>query len=161
MSEAKGNVKVHKVQYRLARQLKSAGGLSTTTALGSAKDRVKKLEPKVLAAIDDELARQDVAFGELGKGDAYGLIRLYDAANRLLGLAGVSELLTNFGKAALNLCDLLDGQKGVIPADLRPIRVHMDALRILKTGLPERDQLVVLAGLGKVRTHKAQQSDAA
>lgn len=148
-------VKVHKVQYRLARQLKSGAMLSTTTALGGAKDRVKKLEPKILAAIDDEFARQDVAYQELGAGDAYGLIRLYDASNRLLGLAGAAQRLEAMGKAALSLCDLLDALKGVVPADLRPIRVHLDALRILKTDLPERDQLVVVAGLSKVRTHKA------
>lgn len=149
------DVKVHKVQYRLARQLKSGAMLSATTALGGAKDRMKKLEPRLLAAIDDEFARQDVAFEELGNGEAYGLIRLYDSTNRLLGLAGAAPRLEALGKAALSLCDLLDGRKGVVPSDLRPIRVHLDALRILKTDLPERDQLVVLAGLSKVRAHKA------
>jgi len=153
-------VKLHKVQYRLARQLKSGAMLSTTTALGGAKDRVKKLEPKLLAAIDDEIARQDVAYQELGNGEAFGLFRMYESANRVLGLAGAAPRLAGLGKAALSLCDLLDGQKGAIPSDLRPVRVHLDALRILRTDLPERDQLVVLAGLSKVRSHKPQQPGA-
>lgn len=149
-------VEVRKVQYRLARQLRTGAMLSTTTALGGAKDRVKKLEPKILAAIDDEIAGQGVAFAGLELGEAEGLGRLYDSANRLLGLAGVAPRLAGLGKAALSLCDLLDGLKGVVPDDLRPIGVHLDALRILRTDLPERDQLVVLAGLSKVRSHKAQ-----
>lgn len=151
-------VKVHKVQYRLARQLKSGAMISTATALGVAKDRVKKIEPKVLAAIEEEFARQDAAFADLKQGEAIGLIRMYGSTNRLLGLAGGAHRLENMGKAALSLCDLLDAQNGVVPADLRPIRVHLDALRILKTDLDERDQAVVLAGLTKVRAHKAQQA---
>ena len=80
-------VKVHKVQYRLARQLKTGAMISTATALGVAKDRVKKIEPKVLAAIEQEFARQDDAFADLTQGEAIGLIRMYGSTNRLLGLA--------------------------------------------------------------------------
>lgn len=153
-------VKVHKVQYRLARQLKSGAMISTATALGVAKDRVKKIEPKVLAAIEEEFARQDAAFADLTQGEAIGLIRMYGSTNRLLGLAGGAHRLENMGKAALSLCDLLDSMNGVVPTDLRPIRVHLDALRILKTDLDERDQEVVLAGLTQVRAHKAQKTSA-
>ena len=64
------DVKVHRVKYRLARQLRAGAQLSVTTALGGAKDRVKKLEPAILAAIDDEIAGMDAAVSDLGRGDA-------------------------------------------------------------------------------------------
>ena len=152
------DVKVHRVKYRLARQLRAGAQLSVTTALGGAKDRVKKLEPAILAAIDDEIAGMDAAVSDLGRGDAAAVSRLYQAANRLLGLAGAAPRLEALGKAALSLCELLDALDGV-PADFRPIAVHIDALRILRTQLPERDQFLVLGGLSKVRRHKPRRAD--
>lgn len=152
-------VKVHKVKYRLAQQLRTGAMLSTATALGSAKDRVRKIEPALLAAIDDEIAGMDEAMGVLKDGDATAIGRLYAAANRLLGLAGAAVRLAGLGKAALSLCELLDGLDGSAPADLRPIAVHIDALRILRTDLPERDQFIVLGGLSKVRSHKPKRAE--
>lgn len=149
-------VKVHKVKHRLARQLRAGAQLSVTTALGGAKTRVKKLEPELLIAIDDEIDGMDAAAGELKAGDVLAIARLYQAANRLLGLAGAAPRLAGLGKAALSLCELLDALDGAAPADQRPIAVHIDALRILRTDLPERDQILVLAGLKQVRSHTSQ-----
>jgi hypothetical protein len=151
-------VKVHKVRYRLANQLRDGSKLSISIALKGAKDRVKALEPELLAAIDAEFARLDAGVAAIGQGDPTGLKLMYDTANGLLGLAGAAPRLGALGKAALSLCELLDGLGGELPADARPIAVHVDALRILKTDLPERDQFVVLGGLSKVRSHTAKAS---
>ncbi len=153
------DVKVHKVRHRLARQLRAGSQLSVTTALGVAKSRVKKLEPMLLAAIDDEIDGMDAAIGDLKSGSSDAIMPLYNAASRLLGLAGAAPRLDGLGKAALSLCDLLDGLNGAVPPDLRPIGVHIDALRILRTELPERDQIIVLAGLAQVRSHKGRRPD--
>lgn len=154
------DVKVHKVRHRLGRQLRAGAQLSVTTALGGAKIRVKKLEPALLAAIDDEIGGMDAALSDLGRGEARAVTHLYHAANRLLGLAGAAPRLDGLGKAALSLCELLDGPAAAAPQDVRPIRVHIDALRILRTELPERDQIIVLAGLKQVRSHAGQRQGA-
>lgn len=154
------DVKVHKVRHRLARQLRAGALLSVTTALGGAKIRVKKLEPALLAAIDDEIDGMDAAMSDLGRGETAAITRLYQAANRLLGLAGAAPRLDGLGKAALSLCELLDGLGGAVPPDVRAIGVHIDALRILRTELPERDQIIVLAGLSQVRSHTGQRQGA-
>ena len=154
------DVKVHKVKYRLARQLRDGALLSVTTALGSAKTRVKQLEPALLAAIDDEIDGMDAALATLRGGDASAIARIYQAPTRLLGLAGAASRLEGLGKAALSLCELLDALEGAVPGDLRPVAVHIDAPRILRTELPERDQHVVLGGLAQVRTRTARRPDA-
>ncbi|MDZ4372750.1 MAG: hypothetical protein U1C74_15175 [Phenylobacterium sp.] len=146
-------VKIHKVRYRLANQLREGSKLSIATALKGAKSRVEALEPALLLAIEGEFVRLDEGVAALQLGAPDGLTLVYDTANGLLGLAGAAPRLGALGKAALSLCELLDGLNGAIPEDLRPIAVHIDALRILRHELPERDQFMVLAGLSKVRAH--------
>lgn len=145
------DVKVHKVRYRLAAKLREGAKISTATAQQSAQDRVKALEPKLLAVIEAEFAQLEEGYRVLQAGDAGGVETLYDTANRILGLAGAAPRLKALGTAALSLCDLIDSLGGSLPDDLRPVAVHIDALRILRTEMPERDQLMVLGGLTKLR----------
>jgi hypothetical protein len=112
---------------------------------------VKTLEPALLAAIEAEFTALDAAHAALQAGDAAGVTAMYDTANGMVGLAGAAPRLDGLAKAALSLCDLLDSLDGAVPDDLRPIAVHVDALRVLRADLPERDQLVVLGGLAKLR----------
>ncbi len=143
--------KIHRVRHRIASQLTTGAKISVPTALKGAQDRVKALEPTLLAAIEAEFAVLDEAFRTLRSGDSAGVTALYETADRLVGLAAAAPRLAGFAKAALSLCDLLDSLAGAIPDDLRPIAVHLDALRALRGDAPERDQLVVLAGLAKLR----------
>lgn len=147
------DVKVHKVRYKLATKLREGAKISVATAQQSAQDRVKALEPKLLAAIEIEIAVLDEGYKALQRADASGIGRMYTTADGIVGLAGAAPRLKALGAASLSLCDLLDGLRGALPSDLRPIAVHIDALRVLKTEMPERDQLVVLGGLTKLRDH--------
>lgn len=147
------DVKVHKVRYKLATKLREGAKISVATAQQSARDRVKALEPKLLAAIDAELAILDEGYKALQGADASGVRRMYETADGIVGLAGAAPRLKALGTASLALCDLLDGLRGAVPSDLRPIAVHLDALRVLKTEMAERDQMVVLGGLTKLRNH--------
>lgn len=146
-------VKVHKVRYKLATKLREGAKISVATAQQSAQDRVKALEPKLLAVIETQLAVLDEGYKALQGGDPSGVGRMYETADGIVGLAGAAPRLKALGTASLSLCDLLDGLHGEAPSDLRPIAVHLDALRVLKTDMPERDQLVVLGGLTKLRDH--------
>ena len=144
-------VKIHRVRHRIAAKLRTGASISVPTALKGAQARVKTLEPVLLAAIEAEFGVLDEAFLALRGGDAAGVAALYETADRLVGLAAAAPRLAGLGKAALSLCDLLDSLAGAVPDDLRPIAVHIDALRILRGDTPERDQLVVLGGLAKLR----------
>ena len=155
------DVKVHRVRYRLATKLREGAKISVATAQQSAQDRVKALEPKLLAAIEAEFTQLDEGCRALQDGDANGVGTLYDTGNRILGLAGAAPRLKALGTAALSLCDLLDGLGGALPDDLRPITVHIDTLRVLRTEMLERDQLIVLGGLTKLRGYYGRKAAAA
>jgi len=153
-------VKVHRVRHRLATKLKTGANLSVATALGSAKDRVQKLEPKIVAVAETEIAQLEALLERMKQGDRVALSLIYQTSDRLVGLAAAAPRLEGFAKAALSLCDVVDGLKGVAPSDTRSIELHISALRtLIAPAAQEREQQAVLAGLAQLRAHfKARES---
>jgi hypothetical protein len=138
-------------QQRLAKQLKSPGGVPVAEAIASAQTGLEELRPQCVGELRNLLQKAEKVFAGLGSTyDEAGVDALYEAAVRGIGLGDVCGA-GSVDVALHSLCDLLDHLKTHERYDGEAVGVHLRAWRLLiTTELPPEGAQAVLAGLVKV-----------
>ncbi len=143
---------VFKYENRLAKTLVQKGGMNADEAITKAQAAVEQVREPTITEIDAQLT-SIYALGErlrAGRDEA-ALQSIYDASNRIIGTAGIFDL-SELGKAAYSLCELISRFQGQNRFNEAMVRVHLDGLRLLRHpqdhSQAHRDQ--VLLGLRQV-----------
>lgn len=154
-------IKYSAPENRLASALSSARPLLAQRAIERATENLAHLGDECAAYVDQLLGSLRDIF-ELYKVDQRpeALSDMYQLSLRFIGsasLAGCDDL----EKAAKSLCDVIDGMMERGQTDPEPIRVHVDALRMLRHPAALGDAAAdLLMGLQRVRARFAIVPDA-
>ena len=147
-------VHYYRPKMKLAKLLREPGGKTVAEAVKDASAGLEALSAECLDEVDAFIVRIEAAFAALPADfDAEALRGLYLAVNGLIGLPGIvglSELET----AAYSLADLTDRMIAAGRFEREPVRVHVQALRLLR-----RPDLLSVAALGEVLAGLAQVRD--
>lgn len=136
---------------RLARLLRTPGGLPVAEAVERAQANLDEIRPTCLAELQALLELAETGFEALGDGfDDVGMERLYAVAVRGVGGGRVCAV-PGVDVALTSLCDLLDHLRTRRRYDREAIGVHVRAWRLLMSAdLPAAGQEAVLEGLRQV-----------
>jgi hypothetical protein len=144
-------VKLYKVENRLAAMFKRPGGKSVREALVTAETRVQAKLEELASTLPQSTARLR-AMVDTAPDAADGLDRVYEAANQVFSLAGALGY-AELADAAYRLCDLIEGFRDGGAVNWKAVRVHADAIRLLGS-LPRGGQASDLAsGLKALGAH--------
>lgn len=147
------SVKIHTPPVRLAKLLRTPGGLPVAEAVQRAGAGLLSLRQDCLAELKAMLEVAEAVAGRAGEGfDAELLGELYGVVSTLIGVPSVCGL-TSMDTALISLSDLLDYLKGQQRWDANAVAVHLRALRLLlhTEGAADADGTqAVLAGLHQV-----------
>ncbi len=150
-------VRKFKVPNRLAQQMFGRGGKMVKDAILASEASVAELREQGLVVLDELLAGIMAAYGpEVAQPDA-DLEALYIKSSAIIDLAGFMPD-SGLAEASVSLCDLVDRCQEAGAADWPSVRVHLDALTLLrrqgeKLGPTGRE--MVLDGLRKVSRRRA------
>lgn len=135
-------------QNRLAKLIRGAGGKSFEDAVGDADANLKGIEDASLSVLDQKI--EEIRQLAAAPPAPQTRERLYAAANEIVGLGGVFGL-PDLSQAAYSLCELIDQSAAGGPG-VEAVRVHIDALRLLRLGeaAPPAERRQVLEGLRDV-----------
>lgn len=111
---------------RLKRMLKEPGGIRVTDALDRADAAIESIRDVCLLAIDKKIA----AISNLDRGEG-AIDQRYVISNEIFAEAGVLGL-AELSDVAHNLCELLSADNHAVVSE-RAVRVHVDAMRALRT----------------------------
>jgi chemotaxis protein histidine kinase CheA len=141
-----------KVKNRLGELMKQPGGRSVIDALRGAEQRVDRHKDQFLAALDRSIDRMEAAGAKLDETpNAAAAVEIYQAANDMIAMAGLVGFET-LDEVAHGLCDLIDVLRAEGAWSDQAIKVHIDAVLMLRASAPQ-DTLArerVLEGLRKV-----------
>lgn len=141
-----------KVKNRLGEMMRQPGGRSLTEALRGAEKRLERNHGEFLAALDRAIARMEAGAAGLNETpNAPAATEVYQAANDMIAMADLVGFAA-LDELAHGLCDLIDVLRadGVWSDDA--IRVHVDAVQLLRGLAPDDDvaRERVLEGLRKI-----------
>ncbi|MFN3512935.1 MAG: hypothetical protein ACK41C_07820 [Phenylobacterium sp.] len=146
-------VKIHTPPVRLAKLLRTPGGLPVAEALQKAGAGLESLRGECLSELDQVLqAAEAIAARAGGEYDAELTAELYGVVSTPIGVAGVCGL-QSVETALLSLCDLLDRLKAKGGWDANAVAVHLRAFRLLLHTEAAKDDAgtrAILDGLRKV-----------
>jgi hypothetical protein len=147
------SVKIHTPPVRLAKLLRTPGGLPVAEAVQRAGAGLLSLRQDCLAELKAMLEVAEAVAGRAGDGfDAEVLAELYAVVSKPIGVPSVCGL-TSMDTALISLSDLLDYLKGQQRWDANAVAVHLRALRLLLHTEGAADAAgtqAILAGLRKV-----------
>ena len=147
------SVKIHTPPVRLAKLLRTPGGLPVAEAVQRAGAGLLSLRQDCLAELKAMLEVAEAVAGRVGDGfDAEVLAELYAVVSKPIGVPSVCGL-TSMDTALISLSDLLDYLKGQQRWDANAVAVHLRALRLLLHTEGAADAAgtqAILAGLRKV-----------
>ena len=147
------SVKIHTPPVRLAKLLRTPGGLPVAEAVQRAGAGLLSLRQDCLAELKAMLEVAEAVAGRAGDGfDAEALAELYAVVSKPIGVPSVCGL-TSMDTALISLSDLLDYLKGQQRWDANAVAVHLRALRLLLHTEGAADAAgtqAILAGLRKV-----------
>jgi len=146
-------VRVHRPKYALAAMLRKPGGKTVAEAVEAADANLDGLKDAAWPQLDERLARVESGFEGYGEAFDEALItEHYQMAVALIGLPSLCGL-DALENAAHSLCDLLDRLRTTGKWDRDGVRVHIQALRLLRSLPPGEEAMAapVLDGLRKVR----------
>lgn len=151
-------VRKFKVPNKLAQQMFGRGGKMVKDAIADAESAVGELRDDALAVLDTLLEGMMQAYGP-GVAEPQGdLEALYIKATAIIDVAGFLPD-SGLAEASISLCDLIDACQEAGVTDWPSVRVHLDALALLrKQGetLGPTGREIVLKGLRKLsRRHTA------
>ena len=144
--------KVFKYENRLAASLVAKGGMTAQEAVRSAEVAVEEVREPSIAEIDSSLGEIYALGAGLQSGaDEDAMRKMYVCANRVVALGGVFGL-SDLGKAAYSLCELVSRFQTSGRFQWSMIRVHLDGLKLLRApdDHPAQAREEVLAGLRQV-----------
>jgi len=143
-----------KVKNHLADMMRQPGGRSVIEALRGAEARLDRNKGQFLEALDRSISRMEVAGPQLNEApNGAAATEIYQAANDMIAMAGVVGYPA-LDEVAHGLCDLIDVLRIEGNWNDQAIRVHVDAVQLLR-GLRPEDEIArekVLEGLRKVWT---------
>ena len=144
-------------KLRLAKLLRTPGGLPVVEALEAAERNLRTLRPSCQAELTVLLELCEQSFAVLGaEFDAAGLKDIYATAVRGIGGGRVSGLPA-VDLALISLCDLIDHLQTTGRYDRKAVGVHVSSWRLLMgADLPEAGTTAVLDGLRKVNLRYAE-----
>ncbi len=147
------SVKIHTPPVRLAKLLRTPGGLPVAEAVQRAGAGLLSLRQDCLAELKAMLEVAEAVAGRAGDGfDAEVLAELYAVVSKPIGVPSVCGL-TSMDTALVSLSDLLDYLKGQQRWDANAVAVHLRALRLLlhtEGAAAAAGTQAILAGLRKV-----------
>ena len=146
--------RVFRIENRLAKIARSAGGKTIDEALRAADARVASVRERCVGALAGK-AEQLAGHAKAARGERDGpeVNSLYDVSNAIFGVAGVYGL-DALAEAACSLCDLVDRSRSGEEINWSAIDVHVDGIRLLATGETEGAESI-MAGLRRVRARFA------
>jgi hypothetical protein len=152
-------------KYKLAAQLKEAGGLAVADAVVAAQSNLAELAPPCLSELQAATAAAMAAFRAFPPRYSHeALDELYAIASRAVGLGAICGA-PGADKAFASLCSLVDHFGGAERWDLEAIAVHVHTLQLLVSddGSQVDDAAAnrLLSGLVKVSARYAQPPPAA
>lgn len=154
-------VKIFTPQTKLAKLLRTPGGLPVADAVQRAGAGLASLKDDCLGELQSVLAQAETCAAKVG--DTYDeavLIELYSIISKLIGVPSVCGLKA-VDTALISLSDLLDFLKGQQRWDANAVAVHLRAFRLLLHTEGAADQAgtqAILAGLRKVSQRYASPS---
>lgn len=133
----------------LAKLIRVPGGKAFADAVSDANANLKTLEVTGLSELDAKI--EEIRLIAANPSAPGAPTRIYEAANQAVALGGVCGV-PDVSEAAYSLCELIDRTLPDRMPGGEAIRVHADALRLLRLGdaLPEAERRRVLKGLGDV-----------
>lgn len=141
-----------KIKNRLGDLMRQPGGRSVQEALQGAQKRMDKISDQVRSGLDQSIARMDAVAGRLTSvPDDAALTEIYRAANDMIAVAALVGF-KSIDTVAHGLCDLIDVFRAESLWSEQAIRVHVDAVLLLRS-LPKADEAgqgQVLAGLEQI-----------
>lgn len=141
---------------RLAQCIGAPGGIKADDALFRAGGAIEMRRDKALEHIEQRLNQLGGAIASVGSmPDASVRKDLHRLSNDVLSIAGLYGR-EGLGSAAGSLCELLAELEARSAWDAASVRVHYEAMRILRTPehLSATEQGKLVAGLGRV-SHRA------
>lgn len=143
-------------KMRLAKLLRTPGGLPVVDAVANAESNLQAIRPTCEAELLALLELCEQSFATLGEAfDDEGLQSIYTIAVRGIGGGQVSGLPA-VDTALISLCDLIDHLRTTGRYDRKAVGVHVSSWRLLmRAGLPEAGAAAVLDGLRKVNLRYA------
>lgn len=146
-------------QMRLAKLLRTPGGLPVVDAVEAAEDNLRTIQPTCAAELLALLELCERSFAALPEApDDEGLADIYAIAVRGIGGGKVSGLPA-IDTALVSLCDLIDQLRTTGRYDRQAVGVHVNSWRLLQRGgLPDAATSAVLDGLHKVKRRYADES---
>ncbi|MBA4794214.1 hypothetical protein [Phenylobacterium sp.] len=150
-------VRIHRPKYALAAMLRKPGGKTVAEAVEAADANLEGLKEAAWPQLDAGLADVEACFARYG--EAFDETLIGDHYQKAVGLIGLPSLcgLDALENAAHSLCDLLDRLRTTGKWDRDGIKVHIQALRLLRTLPPGEETAAapILDGLRRVRERHA------
>jgi hypothetical protein len=140
---------------RLSELAARAGGIPADIAVEEAMKCLDSMRPKGDAEIMGAIAAIEAALPgtgeELSGAQMLKILRHADLVVTLAGTFGYADL----DCAARSLCDVADGLRRAGMSDVKPIAVHIQAMRLMAPGtaLSRQHAAVMLEQLAKVAAH--------
>lgn len=123
----------------LGRSVHRAGGVTLEQAASAAAAKLEAIRSAVTEEVEDTVERLLATGSRVGSDyDGVVLDELYGLANTIMGMAGPFGL-GSLGDVSFSLCELLDRMKTHRRWDVAAVRVHLDALRLLRPGAAATD----------------------
>ena len=140
---------------RLAELVSLPGGIRRGEAIAQAEVRVESLRAASLTAIEEKLRGLEalVANAQDNRIDAHGMSDISRLSDGIITLAGTFRLPL-LDATARGLCDLISLLRQSKSDDLKPVRVHVQAMRFLmfaNGSVAERESEDILRELARVR----------
>lgn len=151
-------VRKFKVPNKLAQQMFGRGGKMVKDAIADAESGVAELRDDALDVLDALLAGMATAYGSEAPAPDADFEALYIKATAIIDVAGFLPD-SGLAEAAVSLCDLIDACQEADVADWPSVRVHLDALALLRKrgeALGPTGREAVLEGLRKLSRRHAQ-----
>ncbi len=134
---------------RLARKALGFGGLDMSRAVAAAQSRLEEHRDAAMGELDVLLDDLRSAHARLIAGDPAAARRMHALADAMPGVAGCF-LSPEMTSAAYGLCSLLDRLAEGETINPEALRVHVDALRLLRSSSDPRVHAVLAAELAAV-----------
>jgi len=150
-------VRIHRPKYALATMLRKPGGKTVAEAVEAADANLEGLKEAAWPKLDEGLAEVEGGFARYG--EVFDEALIGEHYQKAVGLIGLPSLcgLDALENAAHSLCDLLDRLRTTGKWDKDGVKVHIQALRLLRSLPPEEEAMAapILDGLRKVRERHA------
>lgn len=141
-------MKITYAKNRLRDALDAAAPVMAQTSLNRANDLLAEMQDDCLKHLDGLIA--EFPSGP-GADPAASIRKAYDTARRMIGVGTVAKL-PEIDIAARSLCDAADGLMHRQKTDWEPVRVHIDAIHLMRRpDMPEVARQQLLVGLEALR----------